>query len=107
MSSRDFQGEPATDADFTAASETAEIDYAGHETPYTVSSMLSGLQTTHPGQDGASLSPLMSPYLGMNNGGVDYLYQDEVKQRGGRGFNQRLCYNTGAMYGLGTSIIPV
>jgi hypothetical protein len=78
---------------------TEQISYAEQETPYTVSNILTGLRQ----QQVASTGTDMAAFAGQS-GGVDYLFIDEAKMRGERSWGEKLCYNTGIVYGAGLTV---
>ena len=79
---------------FAPSGSDEQADYSQEYTPYTVSSMLvPGAALNVPG---ISLPAAAS---------VDYLFVDEARQRGERGWSEKACYNTGVTYGMGMLIV--
>ncbi len=78
------------------------------ETALTVSAMLRHLPPTN-----AQSAGLVTPLTGYNAvsgegaAPVDYLFMDEARQRGERGWSERLCTYTGAMYFTGKCVIVI
>ncbi|KAI3637874.1 hypothetical protein MIR68_004523 [Amoeboaphelidium protococcarum] len=97
---------PEYQPDESSYGSNEQKDYDQEYTPYTISSVLANANRV--GQSSSSaqgVSGISSPNTAMtpvsSYGGVDYLFMDEHKKRGERGFNEKLCYNTGTLYGVG------
>jgi hypothetical protein len=82
---------PGADDDIMISDDSrgAEIDYDAQSSPYTVNNMLKGIQTDKK----LSISGQLA--------GAEYLFRDEEKRKGKTGWNEKLVYNTGTLYGLG------
>lgn len=108
-----FASQYATDGEDSSLLESGKATYASDESflddgagavggdsqhigaPYTVSSLLKDLKQSPSASAGLSTVP--AP-LQKN---IDYLFKDESKIRGERGWNEKICNNTGLMYGSG------
>jgi hypothetical protein len=82
-----------------ASSSTAgsQVDFASQETPHTVDSLFSGASSELKRLKQAT--PALPPAL--QNQDLDYIYYDERKMKGERGWSEKMCYNTGTLYGIG------
>lgn len=100
------EGEPSSDIsvpdyipDESSYGSDNQRDYSQEFSPYSVSSILTGIQN-------GEKSGLKAPGLDQvgpigQYGKVDYLFVDEKKQRGEKGWGEKACYNTGMVYGGG------